>query len=180
MADNTLPDELCIRLEDFYRRQGQDTSTLQDDNPYSAKFDNPGGKHKRVLLEALDPQLAADCQDAIGGQQRRQSLGYRAAMARGDNPEGFTGALAAEYRNLNPDFAKAKQAEAESNLLRKFDRMADESLRRREGDKAIDQQQAKAKAEADAKAESYQRHVDQQKRIQARQQRMDAMNTPVF
>ena len=180
MADNTLSDDLCVRLEDFYRRQGQDTSTLQADNPYSSKFDNAGGKRKRVMLEALDPQLAADCQDAIGGQQRRQSLAYRAAMARGDDPEGFTGALAVEYRSLNPDFAKAKQAEAEAQLLRKFDRMADESRRRREGDKAIEQQEAKAKADAEAREESLRRHNDQAKRIQARQQRERAMNTTVF
>ena len=177
---NSLPDDLAIRLDEFYRRQGQDTTSLQPDNPYAAKFDNPGGKRKRVMLEALDPQLAADCQTAIGGQQQRQSLAYMAAVARGDNPDGFTGALAVEYRNLNPDFAAKKQAEAESNLLRKFDSMADQSRRRREGDKAVDEQQAKQQAEAEARAASYQRHVDQQKRIQARQQRMDAMNISTF
>jgi len=176
MADNTLSDDLCVRLEDFYRRQGQDTSTLQADNPYSAKFDNPGGKSKRVLLESLDPQLAADCQDAIGGQQRRQSLAYRAAMARGDNPEGFTGALAVEYRSLNPDFAKAKQAEAESNLLRKFDAMADESRRRREGDAEVDRQLAKQQAEAEAREESMRRSAALQKRMEERQARERAMN----
>lgn len=176
-TNNGLPDELAIRLEEFYRRQGQDTTRLANANPYASQFDNEGGRLKRVLLEAGDPQLAADCQAAIGGQQKKQTLAYRAAIARGDNPAGFTGALKAEYQQHNPDLVAAAQQAEEERILNKFDRLANQSRRRRDGDKAVEAAEAKQAAENEARAESYQRHVEQQKRIMERQARDAAMST---
>ena len=176
MSTDSFPDDLAIRLEQFYRRAGQDTTTMANDNPYSSRFDNPGGRIKRVLLESGDPQLAADCQAAIGGQQKKQTLAYRAAIARGDNPAEFTGALKAEYQQHNPGLVATQQQEEEQRLLAKFERLADQSRRRRDGDAAIERQSAKAKAEQEARQESLARHQALQQRIEARQARDRAMN----
>ena len=176
MSTDSFPDDLAIRLEQFYRRAGQDTTTMANDNPYSSRFDNQGGRLKRVLLESGDPQLAADCKAAIGGQQKKQTLAYRAAIARGDNPAEFTGALKAEYQQHNPGLVATQQQEEEQRLLAKFERLADQSRRRRDGDDAIDRQSAKAKAEQEARQESLARHQALQQRIEARQSRDRAMN----
>ena len=66
------------------------------------------------------------------------------------------------------DRLKQKQL-AEENLLAKFESESDRMRRAREGDKAVDFQNAKNAAEEEAKAESLRRHNELQQRINQKQ-----------
>ena len=66
------------------------------------------------------------------------------------------------------DRLKQKQ-QAEENLLAKMEAESDRMRRAREGDKAVDFQNAKNAAEEEARAESLKRHQELQQRIQQKQ-----------
>ena len=66
------------------------------------------------------------------------------------------------------DTLKQKQ-QAEQDLLAKMESESDRMRRAREGDAAVDFQNAKNAAEEEAKAESYRRHQELQQRIQQKQ-----------
>ena len=123
---NQLSDDLLIRLEATLRSAGRDTSKLQAKNPLDPEFDGTkGGRETRMIVEALDPQLYAELKAATpNGAQ--QSLGYTAAMARGDNPETFTGALLEEWQAANPSVAIEAMAQAETDQLASWQEQAQE------------------------------------------------------
>ena len=165
-----LSDKLAIRLEQAFRSAGVDTSTMQDSNPYDPRFDNPGGQQKRMLLEAVDPQLSQELKAAIPGLVK-QSLGMRAAIARGDDPEGFTGALKAEYSAANPISPQAV-AEEEARILARLDSMTESSQRRREGDRGYEERLAREEAKAKAAAERLAEGQRLDARIRQKQQQI--------
>ena len=124
MSDQ-LSNDLLIRLEQTLRSAGKDTSRLQDGNPYDPQFDTAGGRETRMLVEGLNPQLAVDLQ-SVSPAGRRQSLGYRAAIARGEKPEEFTGALASEYQAANPQLMQQQAEKEEQDLLAKLEQASQE------------------------------------------------------
>ena len=129
--NNQLPDSLAIRLERCLSAAGQDTSTLQAANPWDSAFNNPGGQHKRMIIEATDPQLAHDLKILVPGAIK-QSLAMRAAVARGESPESFTGALAAEYAALNPQKIQEQASQAEQDQLAALEKAAADKRYQRE------------------------------------------------
>ena len=81
--------------------------------------------------------------------------------------------------NHDPDFVSANlnsREQAEQDLLAKLESETDRLRRQRDGDKAVDFQNAKAAAEAEARAESMRRHQEQQQRIAAQQAHCDRMS----
>jgi hypothetical protein len=166
--DNQLSDKLAIRLEQAFRSAGVDTSTMQDSNPYDPRFDNPGGQQKRMLLEAVDPSLAQELKAEIPGLVK-QSLGMRAAIARGESPDGFTGALKAEYSAANP-ISPEQAAEEESNILAKLEAQTEQLQRKREGDAGYEQRLAREEAKAKAAAERLAEGQRLDQRIREKQQ----------
>ena len=123
MSDQ-LSNDLLIRLEQTLRSAGKDTSRLQDGNPYDPQFDTAGGRETRMIVEGLNPQLAVDLQ-SVSPAGRRQSLGYRAAIARGERPEEFTGALASEYQAANPQLMQQQAEKAYQDKLAELEQEAD-------------------------------------------------------
>ena len=179
--NNQLSDDLAIRLEKTLRAAGQDTSALQAANPWDSAFDNPGGQHKRLIIEATDPQLAHDLKSQVPGATK-QSLAMRAAVARGDQPDSFTGALAAEYAATNPQMVQEQASKAEQDYLALMEQEAGQKRLQREvkmaGGNEVEAQRrialqdqieadrvAKAEADRVANAEMNQRLAQKQKEI---------------
>ena len=78
--------------------------------------------------------------------------------------------------NHDPDFVAANlnsREQAEQDLLAKLDSEVDRMRRARDGDAAVDFQNAKTAAQQEAKAESLRRHQELQKRIEAQQAHRD-------
>ena len=174
----SLTTDQAIKLNTVLTCQGVKTDGLRAENPFDSGFSKtPRGRQIQMMIEAADPQLAQDLMAASGSASHTPSLAYVAATNQANfDPSQLTGAVAQEWRQRNPALVAEQQQKAEADLLQKLDSMTDQSRRRREGDTEVDRQSAKAKAEAEARKESLLRHQQQQQRIQARQQRMDAMN----
>ena len=81
--------------------------------------------------------------------------------------------------NHDPEFVVATihaREQKEQALIEQMDSEVDRLRRQRDGDKAVDFQNAKAAAEAEAKAESMRRHQEQQQRIAAQQAHCDRIS----
>ena len=169
-----LSDSHARRLNEVLVSQNINTAELKCENPFNAEFSKtPRGRLIQTIIEGSSPQLAAELRDQAGGST---SLAYAAFQATpGADPSQLTGELLNEYRRRNPEAVQRQEDSEEARILKKLDSLTDQSRRRREGDAEIDRQRAKAKAEAEARAASYQRHVEQQARIQARQQQDQRM-----
>ena len=143
---------------------GVDSSKIQPDNP----FKKSGGTAQ--LLQAavgeIDPAQAAKWRVAAGSGL---SLSTMHEMQSGvELSEAAMQDLWEHDAAFVADRLKQKQ-KAEENLLAKFQAESDRMRPAREGDKAVDFQNAKSAAEEEARAESMKRHQEQQKRIQQKQ-----------
>ena len=168
---NQLSDDLLIRLEQTLRSAGKDTSKLQAINPLDPQFDNEGGRHTRMLIDAINPQLYRELEAAAPGGTK-QSMGYRAAIARGEKPEQFTGALAAEYQSANPQLVQEQQQKAEADLKAKWEAQVEASQRKREGSRQYDQRLAREKAQQEAAEQRAAEGRALEQRIKAKQQQI--------
>lgn len=164
-----LSDDHARRLNKVLQSQNIDTSGVKCENPFNEAFSKtPRGRLIQTIIEGSSPQLAAELRDQAGGST---SLAYAAFQATpGADPSQLTGELLNEYRRRNPEAVQRQEDSEEARILKKLDSLTDQSRRRREGDAEVDRQTAKAKAEAEARAQSFELHVQQQKRILAKQQ----------
>ena len=178
-----LSDDLLIRLEATLRSAGRDTSKLQAKNPLDPEFDGTkGGRETRMIVESLNPQLYAELKAATSGGTQ-QSLGYTAAMARGDNPATFTGALLEEWQAANPAVAIKAASQAETDQLAAWEEQAQAKefqrvLRESGGNEAEAKRRIAAGQQAEqqrqAKLEADRQHADaMNRRIQQRQRELD-------
>ena len=168
---NQLSNDLLIRLEQTLRSAGKDTSKLQAVNPLDPQFDNEGGRHTRMLIEAINPQLYRELEAAAPGGTK-QSMGYRAAIARGEKPEQFTGALAAEYQSANPQLVQEQAEKQEADTLAWLEAQTEKAARKREGDRQYDQRLAREKAQQEAAEQRAAEGRALEQRIKAKQQQI--------
>ena len=143
---------------------GVDASKIQPDNPFSKS----GGTAQmlQAAVSEIDPAQAARWRVGAG---HGLSLATMAEMQNGvELSEAAMQDLWEHDAAFVSDRLKQKQQE-EENLLAKFESESDRMRRAREGDKAVDFQNAKAAAEEEARAESMKRHQELQQRIQQKQ-----------
>lgn len=143
---------------------GVDATKIQPDNPFSKS----GGVAQmlQAAVSEIDPAQAA---------RWRVDAGQGLSVATMAEMQGGGESSQAAMQDLwNHDFAfvadklKEKQ-QIEENLLAKFEAESDRMRRAREGDKAVDFQNAKNAAEEEARAESLKRHQELQQRIHQKQ-----------
>ena len=170
--NNQLSNDLLIRLEACLRTAGRDTSKLQAENPLDPQFDNTaGGRQTRMIIGAIDPQLYNDLEAAAPGGTR-QSMGYMAAIARGEKPEEFTGALASEYQSSNPQLVQEQAKKFEQDMKAKWNAQIEASQRKREGSRQYDQRIAREKAQQQAAEQRAAEGRASEQRIAAKQQQI--------
>ena len=139
-------------------------SKIQPDNP----FKKSGGTAQllQAAVEEIDPAQAARWRVAAGSGL---SLSTMHEVQNGvELSEAAMQDLWEHDAAFVADRLKQKQ-QTEENLLAKFEAESDRMRRAREGDRAVDFQNAKNAAEEEAKAESYRRHQELQQRIQQKQ-----------
>lgn len=150
---------------------GTDPRTISPENPFTKS-----GKTAQLIQMAaseIDPQQAAMWRQATPGGQL--SVATLSEMQAGGQ---LSPAAMQELWEKDPQFVvdvQKQQKGNEENLLAKYEAEADRMRRAREGDEAVDRQNAKAEADAKARAESAERARQLQQRIDQRRANTDRM-----
>ena len=114
MAD--LTKKQSIDLYNVLSSAGVDCSALKASNPYLPEFGGtPRGKQIRMIIDSANPQLAADLKREAGHEDAHQSLAMAAALAEGQDPQSFSGALAEQWATMNPEQAAQQQQKNEAD-----------------------------------------------------------------
>ena len=149
---------------------GVDANKISPENPFTKQ-----GSTARFLQAAvaeLDPQQAAKWRVEAGNSlsiatmaelQSGQPLSEKAQQDLWEHDADFVA-----------EFTQQRQSK-EQEALAWFEKEADRMRRGREGDKAVDAQNAKDQAAAEARAESQRHAAEMEKRIAQRRQQADAL-----
>ena len=147
-----------------------DASKIKPENPFTKSGSTA------TLLQAsvaeFAPEQAAKWRCEAGGGLSIQTLSE--IQAGGDLSEAAMNDLWQHDHQFVADKQREKSTAIE-NQLAWLEAEADKKRRAREGDKAVDLQNAKAAADEEARAESFRRHQQQQQRINAARKQVDAM-----
>ena len=143
---------------------GVDASKISPSNP----FEKSGGTAQllQAAVAEVSPQQAAKWRVAAGGSL---SIATLSEMQGGGE---LSQAAMEDLWNHDAAFVAdtiQQKENSEQALLAKFEAESDRIRRAREGDAAVDFQNAKSAAEEEARAESYRRHQELQQRIQQKQ-----------
>ena len=143
---------------------GIDSSKISPSNP----FEKSGGTAQllQAAVAEVSPQQAAKWRVAAGGSL---SIATLSEMQGGGE---LSQAAMEDLWNHDAAFVAdtiQQKENSEQALLAKFEAESDRIRRAREGDAAVDFQNAKSAAEEEARAESYRRHQELQQRIQQKQ-----------
>jgi len=163
------PKEIQVLMK-ACKAAGIDATKIKPENPFSKN-----GKTADLLQVAvaeIDPQLAAKWRvEAGAGVSIATLTEQQSGLPLSDTAK-------QDLYLHDPEFvsSSAKQQEkGEAELMAWLDKEADKSRRAREGDEAVDFQNAKAQAVAEARAASAQHAADMQRRIDEKRAAQDRL-----
>ena len=164
------PEEIKI-LNDCCRIAGVDASKISAENPMSKK----GG------TASLPQAAAAEFHPAQAAKWRLDAGGSLSVATLTEVHAGgeLSDAAKSDMWLHDPDFVVNRQREQSMTVEKQLawlDAETDKSRRAREGDQAVDFQNAKTAAQQEAKQESLRRHLEQQQRIAQRRNHADRMS----
>ena len=164
------PQEIQV-LQQACKAAGVNASKIRPQNPFT-KSGSTASMIQAAVAE-LAPEQAAKWRCDAGGGLSVQTL---AEMQSGGE---LSDAALSDLWLHDPVFVVDKQREQSSAIEKQLawlDAETDKSRRAREGDQAVDFQNAKAAAQQQAKQESLRRHLEQQQRIAERRDHADRMS----
>ena len=150
---------------------GVDSKKIKPENPFT-KNGMTAGLIQAAIAE-LDPAQAARWRVDAGGGLSVATL--TEVHAGGE----LSDAAKSDMWLHDPDFVVNRQREQSMTVEKQLawlDAETDKSRRAREGDQAVDFQNAKTAAQQEAKQESLRRHIEQQQRIAQRRNHADRMS----
>ena len=147
-----------------------DASKIQPENPF--KKSGSTATLLQAAVAEFAPAQAAKWRCEAGGGLSIQTLSEMQAGGE------LSDAALADLWNHDAQFVQDRiqeQSKSEERILAAMDKETDRLRRKRDGDKVVDAQNAKAAADQEAKEESLRRHNELQQRMNASRQQADAL-----